>query len=328
MTHSLINTWAVGDPLTSAQLNQMAADDVTSVDKTGDTVTGAIHYSSTSSLIVDAGATCTFNAGITLAGASSTCSGALTFTTGGLLDVSTGAVCNFDTGASCVFDSGATVTFAAGSTSTVSGTVNVATGGLLHVNSGGAFTTAVGSTCTFGASATFSAGLAISGGSTCSSTLVFTAGLLDISTGAIQNFDNGASCVFDAGSSLTLGGATGLTGTMTVSGAGQIARKVRVVTGSAYTIDTSGALTDEVVAVSNSSGGSYNVTLPLASSLVGRELVICDALLNAGTHNIVVSCAGADNFGISTGTTVATMSSNGTTLRLISGGAAVWLKAG
>lgn len=56
MTHTLVNTWAVGDPLTSAQINQLASDVAGSLDKSvaGDTLLGVI-FLNTGAQIVAAG---------------------------------------------------------------------------------------------------------------------------------------------------------------------------------------------------------------------------------------------------------------------------------
>lgn len=108
MTFASINTWAFGDPLHSAQINQVNANLQNALDKTGDN-----HLSTPAGGI----------------------SGTVDILSGGILDVQTGG--------EVLVESGANVIFLPGSAVTVEGTVENATGSVT-TNDGGSLTNFLG----------------------------------------------------------------------------------------------------------------------------------------------------------------------------------------
>ena len=118
--------WASGDTLTHTQITALDTDHANAVDKTGDTVTGAVAFGAGSSLTIAAGITATVSDGGALVVAGTeTISGTANVATGGALTVQSGASFTLNTGSSNSFRELVTVTKSAGA----NGTIQTASGG-------------------------------------------------------------------------------------------------------------------------------------------------------------------------------------------------------
>jgi hypothetical protein len=113
--------WSLNGEVTSAELNQLDIDHANAVDKTGDTVPGALTF----------GARCYAQSGMDLED--------VTNVTGGSeLDFVSGASCNFASGTSCNFSSGASIVLYPSSSMSCATTITITgAGGRVLTVSGG-----------------------------------------------------------------------------------------------------------------------------------------------------------------------------------------------